>query len=53
MKEIRQNVPIFLAYIELFGIKEDIKNMSYAEVEKTKSPSIGSGCLVNTQYVLT
>jgi|688.fasta_scaffold1812333_1 hypothetical protein len=53
LKDLRQNVPTFLAYIELFGIRDNIKNLTLAEIHKSKTPSIGSGSLVNTQYVLT
>ena len=53
MRELRQKVPNFLAYIELFGMKDDIRNLTYSEIQKTRSPSIGSGTLINTQYILT
>jgi len=53
LKEVRSNVPKFLAYIEIFGIGDSIAGFTYPEIKVTKVPSIGSGSLVNTQYILT
>jgi hypothetical protein len=34
MRELRQNVPTFLVYIELFGIKENIRKESAAHFSR-------------------